>query len=704
MGAMEIPENTSIGQEARDLLSRVVHGEPGYRDRPGQSDMAEAVARTLAGEAESKHLLVEADTGSGKTIAYLAGGLLAAARRRFRLLVSTSTVALGEQLVDRELPKLLPFLGHVTPVRAAIAKGRSRYLCPARLTQRISDPAYGTALSAPSRELAYALADGWDGDRDHLAKTVDDEVWRAVSVDQKSCSGQRCEWFNQCPYYAQRARLSEATIIVTNHDLVIADLDAGGGIYLPAPDKTLYVFDEAHHLPERARRGMTREIHIESTLRALEKLLQSIIGEGRLIRDVETQVIVRNVVHAAREMHSGVGRLLSELSNHGPLHLNGDQPVNRCAIEHNSIPGRFLKHAERLACDSEALEVLLSVLQMRAVVLRGAGRIEPDQAEHLLLTTGAGKALAHRHRELWRVIADSNDRDGRRARWVESGENGGTVGHRVACAPLDLAMVLNEGLWLPARGTVLTGATLSRHGQFEYLRNELGLNAEKATHALRVPACISPGQAVLNTPTLKSDPSDRAAHAAEVAQLLPSLTHPGQSTLILFSSRQEMRTVLAQLSDDYRESIIQPDNHTPRLLLAEHRCRVSRGQGSILAGVAGLAEGIDLPGGLCEHVIITRLPFPSPDDALLSARSHWVAERGGNPFMEIVVPETAQRLVHAAGRLLRHEDDHGTITVLDGRLHDKGYGKAILRALPFFRSQTPVLLGPEKQLCESPGS
>jgi len=691
--------DTTAVRRTEQALDRLVTENPGFRDRPVQRQMATAIASTLSGKTLHRHLLVEAPTGSGKTLSYLLGGLSAVRDRGYRLVISTSTVALGEQIIERELPRAN--LALRMDVQAGIAKGRSRYLCPPRLTQILTHGITTTEdISRKAAVLARAMGDGWDGDRDHYPEPVTDDLWRQVTVEQRSCTGQRCDWFSECPFYRQRARLREAQVVVTNHDLLVMDIDAGGGIHLPSPEKTLYILDEGHHLPERARRGFGRAVRLESAVRMLERLPLAVASVSRATRDKECNLMVGHIIQGAREVHDQLVQLLSDLGNHGPLHVETDDADHRYCLDQDAMPGAFHAQAVNLAASCENLEVALAVLQMRLTTLRDGHKIEPDVAEHLLLATGGPKAVIHRHRELWQMIVDTEDADGERARWIETGHYHDLAGHRVSCSPLDVDRQLRSGLFGRAPGTVLTGATLSRHGDFRALRKELGIDATSAV--LRLEAVFDPVRARLSLPAMATKPSDRDAHGKEVARLLPDLINPNESALVLFSSRQEMRDVLGHLPVEYREGILDPDRFPRKQLLACHRERVRQGLGSVIAGVAGLAEGIDLPGDLCQHVIITRLPFPSMSDGLLAARTRRVHERGGNPFMEIVVHETAQRLVHAAGRLLRHEDDTGRITILDRRLVEKGYGKAILRALPHFVGADLPADPPATELCQTP--
>jgi len=245
---------------------------------------------------------------------------------------------------------------------------------------------------------------------------------------------------------------------------------------------------------------------------------------------------------------------------------------------------------------------------------------------------------------------------------------------------------LRRNLWNVAYGALVTSATLTALNSFDRYRMRAGL--PKATVTAVVPSPFHHADAgVLRVPDLRADPRDAAAHTAAIVRELPALVEGSRGTLVLFSSRKQMQDVFDGLERDWRRRVLIQGNLSKQETLNKHKARVDGGEPSVLFGLASFAEGVDLPGAYCEHVVIAKIPFAVPDDPVEAALAEWIEARGGNPFMEIAVPDASLRLVQACGRLLRTEQDKGTITLLDRRVVTQRYGKAILNALPPFRRE-----------------
>ena len=261
----------------------------------------------------------------------------------------------------------------------------------------------------------------------------------------------------------------------------------------------------------------------------------------------------------------------------------------------------------------------------------------------------------------------------------------------VSCSPVLAASTLTEHLWSQCAGAVLTSATLSALGNFDVLAMRAGLPAHAVYHRIVSPFDYARA-ARLIIPRLNCDPSDSAAHTDAIIRLLPRLIDPQEASLMLFSSRRQMQDVLEGMDATWRDMILCQDDYQKGQLITFHRQRVDRGESSVIFGLASFAEGVDLPGKYCQHVLIAKIPFAVPNDPIEATLAQWVEQQGRNPFMTLSVPEAAFRLVQAAGRLLRSETDTGRITVFDERLVSKFYGKAIMDSLPpFAREIFPTL-------------
>lgn len=679
----------------------------GLRPRNGQRAMIAQVANALARSNDpdngaSPICVVEAGTGTGKTIAYAVAAIPIARALGKKLVISTATVALQEQLFHRDLPDLKT--AGALDFSYALAKGRGRYVCPARLDSLLRGARDGDGAQlalveqiVPSvnqetrellRELYTAVTDGsWAGDRDSWPAALADSRWAMVTTDHHQCSGRRCSYVSQCPFFTAREGLDGVDCIVANHDLVLADLALGGGAVLPAPEDTIYVFDEAHHLPDkacnhlsfRARLGLARE-HAEDCRRLATELMAEPRSSDALRRRLaEVPALCEELDHGL----SAAGRLLSTLLAGAGAGRKGDTAVEY-RLPHGVVPADVatlagtLHHALRKLGD--ALEGAEDELSRQ---LDTGGAAAQDRYAVMGLSIGRVQRLAG----LWKSWAEP-DRTGEapQARWIRASEQQSSADLEVCAAPVLAANVLRDSIWTRAAGAVLTSATLTALGKFDRIVLRAGLPDDCVFATVPSPFDYH-GRACLAVPRLAADPGDPVAHTREVADWLDANLDRSEASLVLFASRKQMREVYDRVSLGLRDCILLQDHFTKQELLRLHRERIDAGEGSVIFGLASFAEGIDLPGGYCMHVVIAKLPFAVPDDPVEAALAEWVESRGGNPFMEISVPDAALRLVQASGRLLRTEEDTGRITLLDRRVVTRQYGRRILDSLPPFRRE-----------------
>jgi len=677
----------------------------GLRPRSGQRAMIAQVANALArcGDPEnsaSPICVVEAGTGTGKTIAYAVAAIPIARALGRKLVISTATVALQEQLVYRDLPDLQA--AGALAFSFALAKGRGRYACPARLESllRGARDAGGEQLffveqlvpqvNQETHELLgvlyAAFSEGtWAGDRDSWPDALPDSRWAMVTTDHHQCSGRRCAHVSRCPFFTAREGLDGVDCVVANHDLVLADLALGGGAVLPAPEDAIYVFDEAHHLPDkacnhlscRARLGLARE-HAEDCRRlAVELLAEPRSAEALRRRLAEVPALCEEIDCGL----SAAGRLLGAL-----LATSGRaaETTIEHRLPHGVVPPEIsavaatLMHSLRKLCDA-----LQGAEDELARQLEQGGAAAQERYAAMGLSIGRVERLVG----LWRAWAEP-DRAGEppQARWLRASAQLSGEDIEVFAAPVLAANVLREQLWARAGGAVLTSATLTALGSFDRIVLRAGLPADCVFSTVPSPFDYG-GRACLAVPRLSADPRDPAAHTREVAEWLEHGLERSEASLVLFASRKQMREVYERVSLGLRDMVLLQDHFAKQELLRLHRERVDAGSGSVIFGLASFAEGIDLPGPYCMHVVIAKIPFAVPDDPVEAALAEWVESRGGNPFLEIAVPDAALRLVQASGRLLRTEEDTGRITLLDRRVVTRAYGRRILDSLPPFRRE-----------------
>ena len=679
--------------------------------RYGQRLMIAEIARTLGDiecDSEGKRVsdshvcVLEAGTGTGKTLAYLIAGLPIAKAQGKRLIVSTATVALQEQVLNQDLPSLASHSG--VAFRYALAKGRGRYVCVARLDQALegSEPnptlsLFEQSLQADSSDfnvLATDMADAygkgeWEGDRDTWPVSIEDAHWRQLTVDHRQCTGRRCGHFGACAFFRSRRELENADVIVANHDLVLADLALGGGAILPDPADCIFIFDEGHHLPDKALSHFAHRFAVHGCLRWLKTLKSSLTD---LHQGLAVQPTIARLLAGLPELLHGLEPALGDVFSMGHQlagrenGLADEEASHQQRFEKGQVPEALREQAQQLlvmfATLSRSLESISDILRESLDPDKQTG-LDRDQAEAWLplMALLHGRALdAH---ALWQAFSEQDAPNAPpSARWITLSRVAGEPEIEFSASPVSAAHTLAKHLWGRCHGAVVTSATLTALGRFERLQERAGLANRYRYQAL--PSPFDYANAVLRVPAEATDPSDREAHERAIVSFVSQLGEE-EAALVLFSSRAQLRAVEKALPAAAKERILAQDALPKRELIERHRAAVDGGKGSVIFGLASFAEGIDLPGDYLTHVVITRLPFAVPDDPVGATLAEWIESQGGNPFMRISVPDASIKLVQACGRLIRKESDRGVITLLDRRVITRRYGQALLDALPPFK-------------------
>lgn len=670
------------------------------KPRWGQRQMIAEVANALGDpEAETPIAVVEAGTGTGKTIAYLVATLPIARARGKRVVVASATVALQEQLLLRDLPDLMRHSG--LRFEAALAKGRGRYVCLLKLDQQLSGsesesliPLYPDEFIAPDylemlpqlEEMLTALAAGrWDGDFDNWPGGLDAAIKRVVSTDQNQCTGRRCPHVAQCAFFRAREGLEEADIIVTNHDLVLSDLRLGGGVILPAPEDCLYVFDEGHQLPTKCLNHFALRFHAGSTLQGLRDtdrwVRQSASGWEKAGLDGRLPPAICSLLEDLVQRTEEVTQLLWDQFPEPGL----ERAEHR--FEHGRITAELGEFAVALAEQWRQLHREVSRLEAGLENARqnapDPAAVTPQDADSDLVNAQGAVARAEQQLALWQSIGcaprEGESGDGW-ARWIQ--HRGSVSSLECQASPILPGELLYDALWARAAGAVITSATLTALGTFDRFKERSGV--PDSARWKRVSSPFDPSRAVFSVPAMTSDPGQAEAHTEELVERIPALIKEDLGVLLLFTSRRQMETVLEGIREEIPHRALVQDQMSKSSLLEQHRGHIDAGVPSAIFGLASFFEGIDLPGSYCGHVVIAKLPFAVPDDPIAASHSELLQTQGRDPFMEISVPDAAQKLVQASGRLQRTEEDEGRITLLDKRLLTRRYGRAILETLPAF--------------------
>lgn len=599
---------------------------PGYEERSSQARFSEAVDRTLR---DGGILLAEAGTGTGKTLAYL----LPAVELGRRVVVSTGTKNLQEQLLDKDIPLLARALGRDLSV--AVMKGRGNYLCLLRFRSFAEAGNFRRLDEVPIfRAVEHWAGRTSTGDRSEIEEMPDStEFWRELSASSENCIGLTCPDFDACWVTRMRQRAIEADIVVVNHHLLCADLavkESSYGEVIPPYDSV--ILDEAHLLEDVATQyfGVTVSSHrIEDVCRDVERELTAAQLDARE---------VRSEVAALR--HRGE-RLFKLLATGRGRRLASDWMSSRVAEE----AGALLDRLEGLCT---------AILALR-------DRPEP--------VTGLASRARGLKDELSFVLEAKDDSH---VYFVETRGRGVFL----KAIPIDVSAVLREQLFERVRAAVLTSATLAVDGGFEYIKSRLGVDS--AEELLLASPFDYAEQAVLYVPRGMPDPRspsfvDRAA--LEIAALL---AHSRGRAFVLFTSYANMSAVAERLAGEVPYPLLIQGEAPKAVVLATFRST----PGAVLLATASFWQGVDVVGDQLSCVIIDKLPFASPMDPVVSARIDRLRNRGGNPFGEYQVPVAILMLKQGLGRLIRSASDRGILAVLDSRLLERPYGQRFLESLP----------------------
>ncbi len=653
----------AFGPDSR--LSRLVQE---FRPRPGQTDMALAIAKTIE---DGGVLVVEAGTGVGKTFSYLVPALLSGER----VLLSTATKTLQDQLFGRDLPRLVQALG--MPVRTALLKGRGSYLCLHRMEMARQDAALPTRVALKT----LASIEKWSqvthtGDLAELPGLDErSPVIPFVTSSRENCLGSQCPRFRACHVNLARREALAADVVVINHHLFFADMavrESGMAELLPSVNTV--IFDEAHQLNEIGVQFLGQYLTTGQLLDLARDVLAAGLSLARGL--VDWQQVAASLEHASRDLRLMVGK---------------------------AYPGAKLRWTESVpegVDESEwndALESLHDACTGAMLALDTVSEIAPDFVQ---LYERAG-AINQKLAQFRQPCAAGS------VRWLDVGAQ-----LRLVESPLDIAAAVQTkllkagdagqnggvgeagetGEGVNSRSWVFTSATLGDDPKLTWFTEPCGLGSAEI---LRVESPFDyPAQASVYVPRNLPKPGD-PAHSAQVAALVASAASMiGGRTLVLTTTLRALRAISEALQAHFADSrqieILVQGQQPKRELMERFRQGSSAGQakgqpGCILVASASFWEGVDVPGDALQMVVIDKLPFPPPNDPLVEARSSRLEAMGRNPFNDYFLPEAAVALKQGAGRLIRRESDRGILLVCDSRLVTMGYGRRLLAALPPMR-------------------
>jgi ATP-dependent DNA helicase DinG len=671
-----------------------------YEDRPAQREMARTIATLYNDNGVG---LIEAGTGVGKSLGYLLPALRWAVLSNERTIVSTNTINLQEQLFGKDLPFLERAFEKEQPVRFALLKGWRNYLCLLRLEQAkligsnlFDDP--GLGIEAIS-EWAATTSDGSLSD---WSIPPSAEVWDEVSAEPDLCTRNKCPHFEKCFLFRARRSASAAQVVVVNHHLLMSDIAVRRAVgnwedAAVIPSWNRLVIDEGHHLEDAAaahlgatatRRGlqrlMSRLIRTAATRRSsgglLTALEASLRKRGDEMFSAASLDLMRDKVLPAADATRNKGTMVFDLIE--TVLREQSQPTLRLTDDFATHP--VWRAGLGVALDDFVRESAALTDSIDMIRGRLENESNPDEATVVLVNElrAAGRRIEAVANALQGTLDPGPDAH-KRIRWIESRGREGNVG--VTWVPLDLAPILRDDLFQRAKTTIDTSATLTTDSRFEFVSRRLGVDQ------LEIPPVMesypSPfdfkHQALLAIPTDTPAPNvDPGAHFKKVVQMIDQFTDASDGGLfVLFTSHRDVQNAAAELRargmDRDRPLLVHGEESRDSLLI-----RFRESGRAVLLGTSSYWEGVDVAGHALRGLLIAKLPFRVPTEPVTAAHCESIAERGGEPFAEYMVPHAALRLKQGFGRLIRSSTDRGAIVIADSRVASKAYGATLLRALP----------------------
>jgi ATP-dependent DNA helicase DinG len=623
-----------------------------YEERREQREMALAVQNAIRSR---HHLIVEAGTGVGKSLGYLIPAIEAAVEMGEKIVVSTHTIALQEQLVEKDIPLLQAALGQ--EFAAVLVKGRSNYASLRRLKVATARP---MSLFNDPRELEdLERVQNWaaltnDGSLADFEREPSRDVWSAVRSEHDNCLGRSCPTHEACFYFKARRRAQHAQILVVNHHLYFSDLvlrDAGAEIL---PEHSIVIFDEAHTLESIASEHLGWKVTRGMVTWLLNSLMHEDHGHG-VLAYLGAGDCAAPVDRARQECD----RFFAELRGW----REKQAPPNGRIHEKLPFEVRLPETLRRLAQSlREFLPRVNSKEQEVELVARALRADDLADSMDVLVNANAEGCVF----------------------WAERNEARPTAPVDLVGAPVDVGDRLRSLLFAKKRSVILTSATLSvgEERSFAHLRQRLGIDDAQE---LRLGSPFDyRTQVKIHVPGNMPEPGrdDSAWERALAAKIVHYTTLTSGNAFVLFTSLRTLDSVYRQTKDELESSglvVLKQGEGVPRTKMVE---RFRKQGGCVLFGAESFWQGVDVPGDALQNVIITRLPFLVPTHPLVEARSNLIQARGGDPFREYSLPEAVLKLRQGFGRLVRRASDHGIVVILDSRILTKSYGKTFLQSLP----------------------
>jgi ATP-dependent DNA helicase DinG len=703
--SLDVPQMLDLIGPAGPIAQKLT----GYESRPEQRHMAEAVGDSFN---ESKLALIEAGTGTGKSLAYLVPAIFWSVRNKQRVVVSTNTINLQEQLVNKDLPFLRSVLSPT--FKAVLVKGRGNYVCLSKIDSLERDGAHLIEYEEQSelKGLIQWAHNTSDGSRSDLSVLPSPAVWEKVACESDNCGRIKCPSYGQCFFYKARREAASADILVVNHHLLFSDLAVRSdtGRYTDVailPGYSRIILDEAHNIEDVATDYFGAQVSKLGLLRLLGRLYS--LREKERVRE---KGLIPFLLARLRSLDKQIGlSVYTRIFEFAQSTLIPQRETLAYVIGHvfDDLAAYFENSAEEpsttevkirftplIRQQPEWQQLILVLVQELLQELREYHRhllhlekllkdLSEEVTDNLVAPTVELTALADRLELAALTVANIFDcDDSHRVSWIEI--RTGKIGRRITLrqAPLNVATLLSERLFDKFSTVIMTSATLTTEGQFHYLKSRFGLDQIPASRLLELvlpPPFDYQRQVVLGVPR-DIPPPDHSSFKQELSRLvLRSVSISQGRALVLFTSYSLLREIHQALVEPLQALGIRclKQGDAPRHRLTEI---FKNDKTSVLFATDSFWEGVDVAGEALENVILTKLPFSVPKEPVTEARVEAIAQRGGNPFLEYTVPQAVIKFKQGFGRLIRSKADRGSIMIFDRRILEKHYGKIFLRSLP----------------------
>ena len=658
-----------------------------FSNRSSQNKMIAEISKTLMGEYPNSNpiICVEAPTGTGKTMAYLVSCLPIAKALKKKLIIASANVALQEQILNKDIVEATKYAS--VDFEFALAKGRSRYVCIRNLINLTEENSNSTELfedallwdEKPTKndldilsEMAESYSSkSWSGEIDDLESPPENTLWQKIACNRFTCNSKNCEFYNDCSFFKARKRASNSDVIIANHDLVLADIINGNNV-LPDVEDCIFIFDEAHHLSQKA----LSHFSIGGSTEFMKASIRQSQGSIEQIIKITKSKAADSYIEKVDESIKDLIELISEL----------DFKDDTFLFSIKGIPNEITNLTKKLFVIFNSAYNDFCQFKEQWEEFVKTNKIDQPTTDNINNIVGQNNQNLSSILSLLSTFNQIQDPEKPPlSNWINQSRLANKkYNYQLNSAKIDVSTSLKNMIWSKAAGVVLTSATLTALGSFDRLNQQIGLNALDNQY-LRLPSPFDHKSVEFIVGKIKSSPTNTYEHTQEVAQELIKRIDSQSASLVLFASNNQMQEVADLLEKSVDCELLIQGEYSKKNILERHIQNRKNGKGSIIFGLDSFAEGVDLKGDNLNHVFISKLRFSVPTSPIEMTTQSYLESMNRNAFMEISLPDASLRLIQACGRLIRTETDSGTITIFDNRLITKFYGKLLLKALPEFK-------------------